>query len=227
MKQAKKSNKAIAEILSEMANLLDINSVPYKPKAYRKAARSLNDLEKDVAVIYKENGRSGLRKIAGIGESIANKIEEYLKKKKIAQHEELKEKTVLRDIVTHYFETKGVSLEELKRNARKQKIVYARFTRAAKQLLELAGSAEKAKRALSIVAVWAKSNKLDYSIDTVFKRWPELDRLKLRERIKKPFYRGTPMVWVESKKKWFVVRGPGDWLEFAGDGKDIEWRQEQ
>ena len=227
MKQAKKSNKAIAEILSEMANLLDINSVPYKPKAYLKAARSLNDLEKDVALIYKENGRSGLRKIAGIGESIAGKIEEYLKKKKIAQYEELREKTVLRDIVTHYFETKGVSLEELKRNARKQKIVYARFTRAAKQLLELAGSAEKAKRALSIVAVWAKSNKLDYSIDTVFKRWPELDRLKPKKVIKKPFYRGTPMVWVESKKKWFVVRGPGDWLEFAGDGKDIEWRQEQ
>ncbi len=227
MSDAKKNNKAIGEIFSEMANLLEINSVPYKPKAYRKAAQSLNSLEKDVALIYGESGRSGLRKIAGIGESIAGKIEEYLKKKKIAQYEELKEKTVLRDIVTHYFETKGVSLEELKRNARKQKIVYARFTKAAKELLLLSGSAAKAKHALSIVAAWAKSNKLDYSIDTVFKRWPELDRLKPKEQIKKPFYRGTPMVWVESKKKWFVVRGSGDWLEFAGDKNDIEWRQEQ
>ena len=165
-----------------------------------------------------------MRKIAGIGESIANKIEEYLKKKKIAQYEELREKTVLRDIVTHYFETKGVSLEELKRNARKQKIVYARFTKAAKQLLELAGSAEKAKRALSIVAAWATSNKLDYSIDTVFKRWPELDRLKPKEVIKKPFYKGDPMVWSETKKKWFVVTPDNEWLEFADKEDKIEWK---
>ncbi|MBI4123186.1 MAG: hypothetical protein HY458_02405 [Parcubacteria group bacterium] len=226
MAQVKKNNKAIAEIFSEMADLLEINSVPYKPKAYRKAAQSLHALEQDVALIYKEKGRGGLRKIAGIGESIAGKIEEYLKKKKIAQYEELKEKTMLRDIVTHYFETKGVSLEELKRNARKQKIVYARFAKAAKQLLLLAGSAAKAKHALSVVAAWAKSNKLDYTIDTVFKRWPELDRLKPKERVRKPFYRGSPMVWVESKKKWFVVRGTGDWLEFVGDEKDIEWRMQ-
>lgn len=223
----KKSNEAIAEIFSQMADLLEINSVPYKPKAYRKAAQSLHALEQDVSSIYKENGLSGLKKIAGIGESMATKIEEYLKKRRVAQYEELKEKTVLRDIVTHYFETKGVSLEDLKRNARKQKIVYARFAKAAKQLLELAGSAAKAKRALSIVAAWARSNKLDYTIDTVFKRWPELEQLKPKERIKKPFYQGSPMVWVEAKKKWFVVRGAGDWLEFAGDEKDIEWRQEQ
>ncbi len=222
-----KSNKAIAEIFSAMADLLEINSVPYKPKAYRKAAQSLHALEQDIALIYKEKGKSGLRKIAGIGESMATKIEEYLKKKKVAQYEELKEKTMLRDIVTHYFETKGVSLDDLKRNARKQKIVYGRFAKGAKQLLELAGSVAKAKHALSVVAAWAKSNKLDYTIDTVFKRWPELDRLKPKELIKKPFYQGSPMVWVESKKKWFVVRGAGDWLEFAGDENDIEWRQEQ
>lgn len=223
----KKSNAAIAEIFSQMADLLEINSVPYKPKAYRKAVHSLHALEQDIVSIYREKGRSGLRKISGIGESMASKIEEYLKKRKIAQYEELKEKTMLRDIVTHYFETKGVSLEDLKKNARKQKIVYGRFAKAAKQLLELAGSVAKAKHALSVVAAWAKSNKLDYSIDTVFKRWPELDRLKPKERIKKPFYQGSPMVWVEAKKKWFVVRGAGDWLEFAGDENDIEWRQEQ
>ncbi len=222
-----KSNKAIAEIFSQMADLLEINSVPYKPKAYRKAAQSLHALDRDISLIYKEKGKSGLKKVAGIGESMAAKIEEYLKKKRIAQYEELKEKTMLRDIVTHYFETKGVSLEDLKRNARKQKIVYGRFAKAAKQLLELAGSVAKAKRALSIVAAWAKSNKLDYTIDTVFKRWPELEQLKPKELVKKPFYQGSPMVWVESKKKWFVVRGAGDWLEFAGDEKDIEWRQEQ
>lgn len=217
-------NKKIAEILYETAELLDIEGVAFKPKAYRKAAKALESLKKDISLIYKEEGLKGLKKIPGIGKSIAEKIEEYLKKGKIKYYEELKKETAIRQIVTHYFKTKEISLEQLKKDAKKKKIIYSRFTKPAKQLLELAGSVKKAKEAINKVAEWAKSRDLDYAIETVFKKWLELDRLKPKEVVKKPFFQENPMVWSQTKRKWYVIDEYGEWLEFAGKKSDIEWR---
>ena len=218
------ANKELSKIFYEIAELLEIKGTAFKPAAYRKAAKFLNNLEKDVSTIYKESGLKGIGKIPGVGKSIAQKIEEYLKKKKIKYYQELKEETKIRQIVTHYFETKGVSLEKLKKNAKKKKIIYSRFTKPAKQLLELAGSVKKAKEAINKVAEWAKSRDLDYAIETVFKKWLELDRLKPKEIVKKPFYKGDPMIWSETKRKWYVIDEEGSWLEFAGKKSDMEWR---
>jgi len=221
----KTKNKEIAEILLEIKRyLLLLRGTPYRPKAYERAAKILENLSEDIAILYERKGLKGLQEIKGIGKSIALKIEEYLKTGKIKYLQELKEKTKIQQIVTHYFESKGLSLEEIKRSAKKKKIIYSRYTRPAKQLLELAGSVEKAKKAIDVVAEWAKSRGLDYAIETVFKKWLELDRLKPKEIIKKPFYDGKPMVWSQTRKKWYVIDDNGEWLEFAGDEKDIEWR---
>jgi len=217
-------NQKIAKILSEIEEMLEINSIPFKPKAYKKAARAIENLKEDIGLIYKKGGIKALMEIPGVGKSIAKKIEEFLKKGKIKYYEELKEKTAIRAVITHYFKTKDVSLEELKKSAKKRKIIYSRFTKPAKQLLELAGSLEKAKEAIDKVAQWAKSRGLDYAIETVFKKWLELDRLKPKEIVKKPYYEGNPMVWSQTRKKWYVIDENGEWLEFAGDEKDIEWR---
>lgn len=217
-------NKKLSEIFYEIADLLEIEGTAFKPKAYREAAKALEDLKTDISLIYKEGGFKNLKKISGIGKSIAEKIEEYLKKGKIKYYEKLKDETAIRQIVTHYFETKGVSLEQLKKDAKKRKIVYSRFTKPAKQLLELAGSIKGAKDAIDKVAKWAKSRDLDYAIETVFKKWLELDKLKPKEIVKKPFYRGNPIVWSETKKKRYVIDEYGEWLEFAGKESDIEWR---
>ena len=218
------SNKKLAKIFSEIAELLEIKGVAFKPAAYRKAAKVLENLKENISSIYKKEGVEGIKKIPGIGESIAKKIEEYLKKRGIKYYEELKKETAIRQIVTHYFKTKGLSLTELKRNAKKRRIIYSRFTRPAKELLELAGSVNKAKKAIDKVAEWAKSRNLDYAIETVFKKWLELDRLKPKEIIKKPYFQGNPMVWSETKKKWYVIDESGNWLEFAGKESEIEWR---
>jgi hypothetical protein len=145
------------------------------------------------------------------------KAEERKRKKK-------REETKIQEIVNHYFYSKGLTLEQIKDSAKKRKIIYSRFTRPAKQLLELAGSAKKAKKAISKVAEWAKSRNLDYAIETVFKKWLELDRLKPKEIVKKPYFQENPMVWSETKKKWYVINESGDWLEFAGSESEIEWR---
>ncbi|MEK7542563.1 MAG: helix-hairpin-helix domain-containing protein [Patescibacteria group bacterium] len=220
----KNTNQKVAEIFNHIAELLEINSVAFKPRAYRKAAEGIRQLAEDVGDVYKQGGLKALEKIPGIGKSTAAKIEEYLKKKKVAFYEELKKKTALREIVTHFFETKNISIKQLKMNAKKQKIIYGRHAAPSKQLLELAGSVDEAKKAITKVAEWASSRGLDYSIETVFKKWLELDRLKPKEVVKKPFYRGMPLVWSEAKKKWFVVSDEGEWLEFADSENKIEWR---
>jgi len=217
-------NKKIAKIFYKIAELLEIKGVAFKPAAYRKAAKFLEELENDISIIYKEKGLKGLEDLPKIGKSMAKKIEEYLKTKKIKYLDELKKETAIQQIVTHYFQTKGVSLRELKYNAKKRKIVYSRYVKPAKQLLELAGSLKKAFRAIDKVAEWARSRELDYTIETVFKKWLELDRLKPKEIVKKPYYQGNPMIWSETKRKWYVISPEGEWLEFAGKEGEIEWR---
>jgi len=218
------NNQKIAKIFYEIAELLDLKGVAFKPAAYRKAAKFIEGLDKDLSVYYKEIGIKGIIDMPTIGKSMEKKIEEFLKKKKINYYEDLKKETAIQQIVTYYFKTKGLSLNELKRNARKRKIIYSRFTRPAKQLLELAGSLKKSKEAIEKVAEWANSRGLDYAIETVFKKWLELDRLKPKEIVKKPFFQGNPMVWSDTKKKWYVISPEGEWLEFAGKENEIEWR---
>jgi len=219
-------NQEIAKIFKEMVGLLEIRGEKnrYRINSYLRASKNLKNLEKDIAIIYKEKGIKGVRESSDVGEKIAKKIEEYLKKKRIKDYDELKKETAIRQIVTHYFETKNINLEELKRNSKKRKIIYSRFTKPAKQLLDLAGSIEKAKEAMTKVADWAKSRNLDYAIETVFKKWLELDRLKPKEVVKKPYFWGNPIVWSGAKKKWYVIDGVGNWLEFAGKESEIEWR---
>jgi DNA polymerase/3'-5' exonuclease PolX len=218
------ANKTLARILEELAFLLDVKGVPFKPAAYRRAAASIENLQTDVREIYKDGGLNCLKKIKGVGKSIAEKIEEYAKFKRIKLLDQLKKETAIRQIVTHYFETKDINLEQLKRDAKRQTIVYRRYTRSAKELIQLAGSVELAKEAIDKVALWAKTRNLDYALETVIKKWLELDRLKPKETVKKPFYFDDPMIWSEARKKWYVISKQGEWLEYADKIEKIEWR---
>jgi DNA polymerase (family 10) len=85
-------NQEIAKIFYEIAFFLEMEGVQFKPFAYEKAAITLEGLEEDVEEIYKKGGFEALRKIPGVGESIAQKIEEYLKTGKIKYYEDYKKK---------------------------------------------------------------------------------------------------------------------------------------
>ena len=76
-------NQEIAKILYEIADFLEMESVPFKPYAYQKAALALETLGEDIEEIYKRGGEEAIKKIPGVGESIAQKIIEYLKTGKI------------------------------------------------------------------------------------------------------------------------------------------------
>jgi DNA polymerase (family 10) len=79
-------NKEIAEIFDRIADALEFKGEQFfRVLAYRKAARIIEELTDDIEVLNKENK---LREIPGIGEGIANKIDEYLntgKMKKLAE----------------------------------------------------------------------------------------------------------------------------------------------
>lgn len=85
-------NREISAILLEIAQYLAADQVPFKPQAYRKAARALEDLGEDAEHIYAREGYEGLERIPGVGESIAALIEEYLRTGKVAYHARLKKK---------------------------------------------------------------------------------------------------------------------------------------
>jgi DNA polymerase (family 10) len=83
-------NRALADIFEQMAELMEIQGeTGFRVNAYRRAARALDGLQEDVAVLLKE-GR--LQEVPGIGESTAKKIEEYLAGGRIARHQELLKK---------------------------------------------------------------------------------------------------------------------------------------
>lgn len=86
-------NQEIANIFYEIANYLEMEKIPFKPYAYQKAALTLEALTKDVKEIHKKGGVEALKRIPGIGESVALKIEEYLKTGKIKYYLKLKKKT--------------------------------------------------------------------------------------------------------------------------------------
>ncbi len=70
-----------------------MEGVAFKPRAYEKVAEAIAGLEEDIAAIYKRGGLKALGEIPGVGASIAEKIEEFIKTGKIKYHEELKKAT--------------------------------------------------------------------------------------------------------------------------------------
>jgi len=85
-------NPEVTQLLYDIADLLEMQNVQFKPAAYRKAARSVETLAEDIDAIFKSGGKDALMDIPGIGESIAEKIAEFLSTGKLEYYEELKAK---------------------------------------------------------------------------------------------------------------------------------------
>jgi len=86
------TNQELSKILYEMALLLEMDDVQFKPRAYEKASLSIGALEEDVGEIYKKGGMKALMSIPDVGQGIAERIEEYLKTRHVKDYERLKKK---------------------------------------------------------------------------------------------------------------------------------------
>ena len=80
-------NANLVRALREMADRLDLDGVPFKPRAYRRAADVIASLVEPIEALVKE-GRQG--QLPGIGEAIAKKMEEFAVTGKLTSLEELR-----------------------------------------------------------------------------------------------------------------------------------------
>ncbi|HXF48383.1 MAG TPA: DNA polymerase/3'-5' exonuclease PolX [Verrucomicrobiae bacterium] len=86
------SNQEVARIIAEIGEYLDMEGVPFKPRAYEKAAQVVGDLDQSLSELYQTGGLKALEQIPGVGTSIAKKIEELLKTGRLKYYDELKKK---------------------------------------------------------------------------------------------------------------------------------------
>ncbi len=68
-------NKKIANILYEIGDLLELQGVAFKPRAYTRAARKIESMKEDLLDYYEEGN---LQDIEGIGRAIEDKIIEII-----------------------------------------------------------------------------------------------------------------------------------------------------
>lgn len=128
-------NLQIAKLFYQIAEYYAMDEVAFKPQAYERAARLIEGLEDDLADIYKEGGLKALMEISGVGQGLAEKIEEYVKTGKIKEYEKLKKACPVdlehltavqglgpKSIKTLYQKLKVRTLADLEKAARNGKI---------------------------------------------------------------------------------------------------------
>lgn len=80
-------NIEVARLLYQIADILELQEVKFKPQAYRKAAMNIEALSEDIEEIH-QAGK--LEDIPGVGKGIAEKIIEFFEKGKSVYLEKLK-----------------------------------------------------------------------------------------------------------------------------------------
>src|SRR3989344_8860885 len=106
------SNSEISKILHEMAELLEMKEVEFKPRAYEKAALGVLSLDREAKDIYKESGLKGLMEIPGVGMGIAEHIEGLFKNRKFGEYEKLKKEIPVN--ITELSSVEGVGPKMIK-----------------------------------------------------------------------------------------------------------------
>lgn len=81
-------NKKVSEIFYEIADLLELKGVNFKPRAYRKAARNIDSLKDDLNDYYEEDN---IRDIEGVGKAMESKIKEIIETGSLEYLEDLRE----------------------------------------------------------------------------------------------------------------------------------------
>lgn len=149
-------NQLVAAILNQVADLMEIDGVDFRTKAYRRAAHTVETLSEDIEDI-KIEGR--LQELPGIGEKIAGKIEEIVETGSLEYLDNLKKQFPVdydalmaveglgpRSIKQLYNELGVKNLDDLEKNAKRHRI------------RRLRGMGEKTERKILINLDFARKN---------------------------------------------------------------------
>lgn len=83
----KMGNSDVARMFYEIADLLELQGVAFKPQAYRRAAAAIEQLDVDIADAVRKGSH---KDIPGVGKAIAEKIEEIVETGELAYLHKLK-----------------------------------------------------------------------------------------------------------------------------------------
>src|SRR5579885_2415511 len=77
-KQPDMRNAELARVFRDLAAYLEMDDVPFKPRAYEKAAQAIESHDRPLTEVYRAGGEKALREIPGIGKSMAEKLVELI-----------------------------------------------------------------------------------------------------------------------------------------------------
>jgi len=102
------TNKEIGKILYQIAKILELSNEKdrFRVVAYERAAQQIENYPDEMVEVYKKGGLKALEDVPGVGESIAEKIEELIKTGKLKYLEEIKEEVPAREV--EFLEIPGV-----------------------------------------------------------------------------------------------------------------------
>lgn len=150
-------NTDIAKILQELAVLYAVKGTPFKPRAFERAAEAIAGCSTDVKEIYADGGLEALEQIPGVGPGIAERIEEYINRKKIDEYVRMKK--ALPVDITGIIAIEGIGPKTLKLLYQKLKIkTVAQLKQAAKKgtLEKIRGIGEKGQAKILQAIIYAQ-----------------------------------------------------------------------
>jgi DNA polymerase (family 10) len=128
-------NADAAQAFRELAAYLDMDGVPFKPRAYEKAAQAIESESRPLADIHATGGLKGLEAIPGVGRSMAETLVELLARGRCAKLDAYRKKvpadvlalTAIEGVgpkgVKHLYDALGIrTVADLERAARAGKI---------------------------------------------------------------------------------------------------------
>jgi DNA polymerase (family X) len=178
-------NQLVASILNQVADLMEIDAVDFRTRAYRRAAHTVETQSEDIEDI-KNEGR--LQELPGIGEKIAKKIEEIVEKGSLEYLDNLKKQFPVdydalmaveglgpRSIRQLYQELGVKTLDDLEKQAKRHRI------------RRLKGMGEKTEKKILINLDFARKstgrNLLGHILPVANKIKQELKSLEYVERV--------------------------------------------
>ena len=106
------TNAEMAKIMREIAFFLDMEEVPFKPRAYEKAAYAIEALDAPLDEIYRRGGIKAVEEIPGVGRSIAEKLVTLIETGKLPYYEGLRIKSPVD--VEHLTAIEGLGPKKIK-----------------------------------------------------------------------------------------------------------------
>lgn len=106
------TNAEFAKILREIAFFLDMEEIPFKPRAYEKAAYAVEALDSPLDEIYRRGGIKAVQEVPGVGKSIAEKLVTLIETGRLPYYEGLRLKSPVD--VEHLTAIEGLGPKKIK-----------------------------------------------------------------------------------------------------------------